>query len=369
MSITSKHVLVTGGAGYIGSHTAKALAANGFVPVTYDNLAYGHRRAVQWGPLVEGDICDRPKLIDILARYRIAAVIHFAAFAYVGESMVRPEIYFNNNVIGSLTLLDALLECGVPHIIFSSSCATYGTPDRIPITETTPQSPVNPYGETKLAIERVLDWYSRAHPLTYAALRYFNAAGADAESQIGEDHSPETHLIPLVFDAVLGGRPIEIYGDDYPTPDGTCVRDYIHVTDLADAHIRALIYLLQGGKSAAINLGTGKGHSVREVIHAVQEVTGRDVPHRIASRRPGDPAILIADARRAEEILGWRPACSTLENMVSSAWSWHSSLRRCPDAVAHCMESHVIPDSQLLLSSNKPAEALERTPGGLECRA
>jgi UDP-glucose-4-epimerase GalE len=327
-ALQSKNVLVTGGAGFIGSHTAKALAANGFVPVTYDNLTYGHRWAVQWGPLVEGDIRDRVRLVETIKSYNIAAVIHFAAFAYVGESMVRPEIYFNNNVTGSLTLLDAVLEAGVPHVIFSSSCATYGTPERLPITENTPQSPVNPYGESKLVIERALHWYSRAHPLTYAALRYFNAAGADPDGKIGEDHTPETHLIPLVFDAVLGGKPIEIYGDDYPTPDGTCVRDYIHVSDLADAHVRALQYLLQGEKSAAMNLGTGTGYSVREVIHAVQKVTGRDVPHRIAARRPGDPAVLIASPQLAEELLGWRPKNSAIENIVSSAWSWQSTQSR-----------------------------------------
>jgi UDP-glucose-4-epimerase GalE len=320
----SKYVLVTGGAGYIGSHTAKVLAANGFIPVTYDNLSYGHPWAVQWGPLVEGDIRDRLKLVDTLRSYDIQAVIHFAAFAYVGESMVRPEVYFNNNVVGSLMLLDAILESGVRHVIFSSSCATYGTPDRLPITEDTPQSPVNPYGESKLAIERALHWYGGAHPLTWAALRYFNAAGADPDGSIGEAHSPETHLIPLVFDAALGGKPIEIYGDDYQTSDGTCVRDYVHVSDLADAHVRALDYLLKGGKSAAMNLGTGTGYSVREVIHAVREVTGREVPYRVTKRRPGDPPVLIANAQLAEEILGWRPRHSELENIVSSAWNWHS---------------------------------------------
>jgi UDP-glucose-4-epimerase GalE len=324
----SKHVLIVGGAGYIGSHTAKALAADGFVPVTYDNLIYGHRWAVQWGPFVEGDIRDREKLVETIRRYEICAIVHFAAFAYVGESIMRPEVYYNNNVTGSLSLLDAVLETGVPHVIFSSSCATYGTPGRLPITEDTLQSPVNPYGESKLVIERALRWYAGTHPLTYAALRYFNAAGADADGTIGEDHTPESHLIPLVLDAVLGGRPIEIYGDDYPTPDGTCVRDYIHVSDLADAHVRALRYLLQGGNSAAMNLGTGKGYSVREVINAVRESTGREVPHRVAQRRPGDPAVLIADARLAEEILGWRPKYSTLENIVNSAWTWHSKLRR-----------------------------------------
>jgi len=324
----NKHVLVTGGAGFIGSHTAKALAASGFVPVAYDNLVNGHRWAVQWGPLVEGDIRDRKKLVETIQTYNIAAVIHFAAFGYVGESVVHPEVYFNNNVIGSLTLLDAVLEAGVPHVIFSSSCATYGTPDRMPITEDTPQSPVNPYGDTKLMIEHALHWYSAAHPLTYAALRYFNAAGGDADGTIGEDHSPETHLIPLVFDAALGGKPIEIYGDDYPTIDGTCVRDYIHVSDLADAHVRAVQYLLHGGKSAKMNLGTGTGYSVREVIDTVQKVTGRDVPHRVAPRRPGDPAVLIASPQLAGELLGWQPKNSALENIVSTAWSWHSNMRK-----------------------------------------
>jgi len=324
----SKYVLVVGGAGYIGSHTAKALAAHGFIPVTYDNLSYGHRWAVQWGPFVEGDIRDRSKLVETIKRYNIAAVVHFAAFGYVGESMVRPEVYFDNNVAGSLNLLDAMLESGVRHIIFSSSCATYGTPDRLPITENTPQSPVNPYGETKLIIERALRWYAGAHPITYAALRYFNSAGADSEGTIGEDHSPETHLIPLVFEAALGGKPIKVYGDDYPTSDGTCVRDYIHVSDLADAHVRALQYLLQGGKSAAMNLGTGNGYSVREVIDAVRQVTGREVPHSIAARRPGDPAVLVASPQLAEQLLGWRPKESELSHIVRSAWNWHSNRRK-----------------------------------------
>jgi UDP-arabinose 4-epimerase len=324
MTKQSKHVLVTGGAGYIGSHTAKALAANGFVPVTYDNLTHGHRWAVQWGPFVEGDIRDRVKLIDTIRQFNIAAVVHFAAFAYVGESMAHPELYFNNNITGSLTLLDAVLETAVRHVIFSSSCATYGSPDHMPITESTPQFPVNPYGESKLVIERALHWYAAAHPFTWAALRYFNAAGADLDGDIGESHSPETHLIPLAFDAVLGGKAIEIYGDDYSTYDGTCVRDYIHVADLADAHVRALHYLLQDGQSIAMNLGTGTGYTVREVIHAVRAATARDVPHRIVKRRPGDPAVLIANAKLAEESLGWRPRCSALERIVSSAWSWHS---------------------------------------------
>ena len=326
----SKYVLVTGGAGYIGSHTAKALAASGFIPVTYDNLTHGHRWAVQWGPFVEGDIRDRAKLTDIIRRYNVAAVMHFAAFACVGESMARPEVYFDNNVTGSLTLLDAVLESGVRHVIFSSSCATYGTPDQLPIAENTPQFPLNPYGESKLVIERALHWYAAAHPLTWVALRYFNAAGADHEGALGEVHSPETHLIPLAFDAVLGGRAIAIYGNDYPTFDGTCIRDYIHVSDLADAHTSALQYLLKGGRSAAMNLGTGTGYTVRQVIHAVEEITARNVPHRITKRRPGDPPVLIANAQLAEQVLGWRPKCSALENIVSSAWDWHSKSAKSP---------------------------------------
>lgn len=324
MSERKKHVLVTGGAGYIGSHAAKALAARGFVPVTYDNLVYGHRWAVQWGPLVQADINDRQKLLSVLRDYDIAAVLHFAAFAYVGESMRHPERYFQNNVAGSLALMDAVLEAGVRHVVFSSSCAVYGVPERIPITEDSPRHPVNPYGETKLMIERALGWYAAAHPLTWMALRYFNAAGADPDGQLGEMHSPETHLIPLVIDAAQGGTPVEIYGDDYPTRDGTCLRDYIHVTDLADAHVRALDYLFDGGASLALNLGTGAGHTVSEVIQAVQAVSGRKVRHRIAGRRPGDPPALVADPRLAGTVLGWQPRHSTLNSIAGSAWNWYS---------------------------------------------
>lgn len=319
-----KHVLVTGGAGYIGSHAAKALAAKGFIPVTYDNMVYGHRWAVQWGPLVEGDIGDRARLIVTIRDYEIKAVMHFAAFTYVGESVARPERYFNNNVIGSLVLLDAAIETGVRHVVFSSSAATYGIPDRVPIDEDAPQSPINPYGETKLIIERALRWYGAAHGITWAALRYFNAAGADLDGQLGEIHRPETHLIPLVLQAVLSGDAVDVYGSDYPTRDGTCVRDYIHVTDLADAHVAALEYLVNGGASVALNLGTGHGYTVREVIQTAQKITGGEVPHRITERRPGDTDTLIADPARAERILDWKPQRSTLESIVASAWAWHS---------------------------------------------
>ena len=324
MSNQSRHVLVTGGAGYIGSHTAKALAARGFIPVTYDSLVHGHRWAVQWGPFVEGDSRDRTKLIDTMRQFEIAAVLHFAAFAYVGESMASPERYFGNNVAGSLTLFDAMLETGVRPVVFSSSCTVYGTPDSMPIAEDTPQSPVNPYGESKRMVERVLHWYATAHPLTWVALRYFNAAGADPEGQLGEAHSPETHLIPLVLDAALGGKTVEVYGDDYPTRDGTCVRDYIHVSDLADAHVRAVDYLMSGGAPVALNLGTGIGHTVSEVIRAAQTVSGREVAYRVSRRRPGDPAVLVADARLAGKVLDWHPKYSSLETIISTAWKWHS---------------------------------------------
>ncbi|MEA2755097.1 MAG: UDP-arabinose 4-epimerase [Aliidongia sp.] len=319
-----KNILVTGGAGYIGSHAAKALARAGYRPVTYDNLVYGNHWAVQWGPFVEGDIGDRALLLETFKRYRIEAVMHFAAFAYVGESMTKPEMYFENNVAKSLILLDAMRIAGIKHMVFSSTCATYGTPDEMPITEDTPQQPVNPYGETKLMIERALHWHGKAHGLSSVALRYFNAAGADPEGDIGESHLPETHLIPLILDAALGRRAaIDIYGTDYPTPDGSCQRDYIHVADLADAHVRALEYLLAGGATAAVNLGTGRAYSVREVIAAVERVTGKRVPRREMPRRAGDPAVLVADPTRAANLLGWRPVRSDLDTIIRTAWTWH----------------------------------------------
>lgn len=323
MTQKAKHILVTGGAGYIGSHAAKALARSGFVPVTYDSLVRGHCWAVQWGPFVEGDIGNQPLLLETIRRYQISAVIHFAAFAYVGESTKRPELYFDNNVTRSLVLLDTAVQAGVRHVVFSSSCATYGSPEHMPITEDTPQNPVNPYGETKLIIERALRWYGGAHNISWTALRYFNAAGADPDGELGELHFPETHLIPLVIDSALHGRVVEIFGDDYPTPDGTCVRDYIHVSDLAEAHVRALNYLMNGGPSIAMNLGTGNGHSVRQIISAVERITGCKVQFRVAPRRVGDPAVLVAHPRLAGKVLSWQPSHSSLESIVSSAWKWH----------------------------------------------
>jgi UDP-glucose-4-epimerase GalE len=321
----SKAVLVTGGAGYIGSHTCKALSLAGYVPVTYDNLVHGHRWAIQWGPFVHGDLADGELLAGTMRRYSVAAVIHFAGYAYVGESMTQPGKYFRNNMSNTLTLLEAMVSAGVPHIVFSSTCAIYGLPVDLPIREQHPQQPINPYGESKLVVERMLQWWEAAHQIRWSALRYFNAAGADLDGEVGEDHDPETHLVPLAIEAALRTRgPLEIYGSDYPTPDGTAVRDYVHVSDLAAAHVRALQYLRDGGSSIVLNLGTGTGHSVRDVIAMVEHVSGRTVPVRTAPRRPGDPAQLVACAARARDVLGWVPRHSSLRAIVESAWQWHT---------------------------------------------
>ena len=301
------------------------MARAGYVPVVYDNLSRGHREAVRWGPLVEGDIGDRAQLRRAFAEYRVTAVMHFAAYAYVGESVADPALYYRNNLTGTLALLDAMREAEVREIVFSSTCATYGTPDTLPLRETAPQNPVNPYGETKLAMERALHWYGRAYGLRAVSLRYFNAAGADPDGELGEDHDPETHLVPLVLRAALGQGPaVEIFGTDYPTPDGTAIRDYIHVDDLAAAHLRALERLRAGGGSIALNLGTGLGHSVREVLAAAEAVSGRKVPAHAAPRRPGDPPALVADPSLAAEVLGWRANCSGIEEIVGSAFAWHA---------------------------------------------
>jgi UDP-arabinose 4-epimerase len=321
-------VLVTGGAGYIGSHTCKALAQAGYRPVTYDSLVYGHEWAVKWGPLERGNILDAQRLSAVIKKSGASAVIHLAAFAYVGESVSDPAKYYRNNVVGTLTLLDAMRDTGIDKIVFSSTCATYGVPDTFPITEDTPQKPVNPYGTSKLMIEQLLADYERAYGLHGVSLRYFNAAGADPDGQLGEDHEPETHLIPLVLDVAVGKRPsIAIFGDDYDTADGTCVRDYIHVSDLADAHVLALRKLEKGTlPRAAYNLGTGEGHSVASVIDAARKITGRPIPIVKGSRRHGDPAVLLADPRRAKLDLGFAPRFPKIEDMLSSAWWW---CRRC----------------------------------------
>jgi UDP-glucose-4-epimerase GalE len=319
------NILVTGGAGYIGSHTAKALAASGHCPVVLDNLSKGHKSAVRWGPLVEADLADRPALDQVMREYRIEGVIHFAAHAYVGESMATPNEYFRNNVSNTLNLLDAMLAAGVCRFIFSSTCAVYGNPLRVPITEDHPREPVNPYGESKLFVEKALRWYGRAFGLAWVALRYFNAAGADPEGDLGEDHRPETHLVPLVIQTALGQREcVRIFGTDYPTPDGTAVRDYIHVSDLASAHLAALAYLKKGGEARTFNLGTGTGYSVRQVIAQVEACGGRRVATHESPRRAGDPPVLIADSAQAGEALGWEPMFSSLDSIVSTAWAWHA---------------------------------------------
>ena len=323
----AENVLITGGAGYIGSHTCKALAALGYLPISLDNLIYGHKWAVQWGPFVKGDISDPLVLDHIFSNYQPRAVIHFAAYAYVGESVEHPSKYYQNNVAGSITLLEAMRRHGCRDMIFSSSCATYGIPQQVPISESHTQIPVNPYGRSKLMMEQIIQDYGSAYGIRYAIMRYFNAAGADPEGQIGEDHNPETHLIPLLLQTAQGFRDYtEVYGSDYDTPDGTAIRDYIHVTDLAEAHILALKHLEESPQSFSVNLGTGKGNSVMEVIQAVQQVTGRPVAYRLVGRRPGDPPVLVAKADQAYSLLGWKPDFGDIQKTISTAWNWHQSL-------------------------------------------
>ncbi|BBK41101.1 UDP-glucose 4-epimerase GalE [Allostella vacuolata] len=322
---TEPTVLVTGGAGYVGSHACKALHRAGFRPVVLDDLSRGFRRAVRWGPLVEASLADGAAVSAALAEWRPVAVMHFAALAYVGESMADPGLYYRANVANTLNLLQAMVAADVRRIVFSSTCATYGDPIRVPIAEDHPQRPVNPYGETKLAVERMLHWFGQCHGLGWGALRYFNAAGADPDGEIGENHQPETHLIPLAIEAARGGPPLRIFGTDYPTPDGTAIRDYIHVADLADAHVRSLGHLLADRGSHALNLGTGTGHSVRAVIDAVSRRTNRAVPAVLAPRRAGDPPALVADPSEARKLLGWQPACSDMTTIVETAWRWHSA--------------------------------------------
>ena len=325
----STNILVTGGAGYIGSHACKALKAAGFTPITLDNMIYGHEWAVKWGPLVRGDILNRADLDPVFEEYKPAAVLHFAAFAYVGESVADPEKYYRNNVAGTLSLLSAMRRHDCTRIVFSSTCATYGAPDRVPLTEDHPTRPMSPYGTTKLMIERMLKDFEAAYGFRFMALRYFNAAGADPDGEIGEDHIPECHLIPLVIAAGLGRMPhVTIFGTDYPTPDGTAVRDYIHVTDLAEAHVLAVGKLLAGGASATYNLGTGTGNSVREVIRAVEKVSGKPVPVVEGPRRAGDSPGLYADSGAIIRALGWKPRFMDINAIVETAWHWH--LRHLP---------------------------------------
>lgn len=319
------HVLVTGGAGFIGSHACKVLAARGFVPVVYDNLSRGHREAVRWGPLEVGEISDGVRLKQVLERYRPAAIMHFAAFAYVGESVEQPLLYYQNNVVGSAALLKAIVDFKPLPFVFSSSCATYGVPTKLPINEDHPQRPINPYGSSKLFVEQMLADIGAAHGLPWMALRYFNAAGSDPDREIGEEHEPETHLIPLVLRAARDRIPVNVLGSDYDTPDGTCIRDYVHVLDIADAHVLALQYLLAGGASCAVNLANARGYSVNEVIAMAERVTHCTIPVTRAARRRGDPAVLIGSAERARAVLGWRPLRSRIEVQIEDAWNWTAS--------------------------------------------
>jgi len=326
-------ILVTGGAGYVGSHACKALTRAGHHPIVYDNLSRGHRSLARWGSFEHGDILDRARLKEVLAAHKPDGVLHFAALAYVGESVGDPAAYYRTNVVGTHSLLEAMREGGVDLLVFSSTCATYGPPLRSPIDEDHPQQPVNPYGATKLMVEGMLRDYGKAYGLRWAALRYFNAAGADPDGEIGEMHEPETHAIPLAIFAALGRIPsFQLFGSDYPTPDGSAIRDYIHVADLAAAHVAALDYLAGGGAPVALNLGTGTGTSVLQVIRAVEAVTGQRVPTTPCDRRPGDPSALVADGRRARALLGWTPGFPTMESIVTSAWQWHASGRQPGDS-------------------------------------
>lgn len=329
MDSSDRSILVTGGAGYIGAHAVKALEERGFQVIILDNLVYGHREPIEThlkAQLVVGDIGDRPFLDRLFSSNKIDAVMHFAAFAYVGESVTDPAKYYQNNVVGTLTLLDAMRAHGISNFVFSSTCATYGDPQQIPIDENHPQNPINPYGAGKLAVERVLKDYDPAYGLKSVIFRYFNAAGADPDTLFGEDHNPETHLIPLILQAAAGKRKaISVFGSDYDTPDGTCIRDYIHVTDLAQAHVLGLEYLLEHQVSQIFNLGNGSGFSVKEVIDTAKQVTGKEIAIDMCPRRAGDPAILIGSSDKARQTLGWQPQYADLSTIVKHAWAWHQA--------------------------------------------
>ncbi len=320
-------ILIAGGAGYIGSHANKELARRDAGTIVFDNLSYGHREFARWGDFLLGDLSDTAQLDRVFETHRIGAVMHFSAFTCVNESVTDPARYYENNVVNTLNLLKAMRKHDVPYFIFSSTCATYGNPVKIPISEEHPLNPVNPYGRSKLMVEQMLADFSSAYGLKYVSLRYFNAAGADPDGEIGEWHDPETHLIPLVLDAALGIRSgVEIYGTDYDTADGTCVRDYIHVADLATAHVAALEYLRGGGESGVFNLGNGAGFSVRTIIDTASRITGKKIPVREVARRAGDPAVLIGDASRAARVLGWRPKHADIDEILETAWRWHTKL-------------------------------------------
>jgi UDP-glucose 4-epimerase len=321
-------ILICGGAGYIGSHVNKHLNARGFDTTVFDNLSYGHRELVKWGTFIHGELSDVELLRRVFSERKIDAVVHLAAYAYVGESVTDPAKYYRNNVVSTLNLLDVMREYACEKIVFSSTCATYGIPERVPITEDMPQKPINPYGATKLLVERVFSDYASAYGLKYVVLRYFNAAGADPDGEIGEWHEPETHLIPLVLDAAAKRGSITVFGTDYPTRDGTCVRDYIHVSDLAKAHLLALDYLNRGGPGDCFNLGSAKGSSVFEVIGAAKKVSGGDFTVELAARRAGDPPALIGDSAKARRALGWEPAFCDIETIVRHAYQWYGNLKQ-----------------------------------------
>jgi UDP-glucose 4-epimerase len=321
------NILVTGGAGYIGSHCCKELSKKGFQPVTIDNLVYGHKNFVRWGEFFQGDVGDSAHLKKCLAQFKIDAVMHFAAYAYVGESVEDPAKYYENNLGNTIQLLHAVLDHNIKYFVFSSTCATYGNPQKTPIDEGHPLNPINPYGKTKRMIEEILQDYQNAYGLKYISLRYFNAAGADPDAEVGEDHDPETHLIPLVLDAAGGKRKsIKVFGTDYETPDGTCIRDYIHVTDLARAHILALQRLQGGADSSVYNLGNGQGFSVLEVIEHARKITGKNIAVENSGRRPGDPPVLIASNAKAVKELGWKPQYADIDDIIGTAWEWHKKI-------------------------------------------
>ena len=339
-STSPTKILVAGGAGYVGSHACKALSESGFEPVVYDNLSTGHRSFVRWGPLIEGDLLDKETLAQAFAEHRPAVALHFAACAYVGESFEDPAKYYSTNVIGALHLVEAARSAGNVPIVFSSTCAVYGEPTELPITEDTSLVPLSPYGRTKLAIEHALSDYDAAYGLRSVRLRYFNACGCDPDGEVGESHDPESHLIPRAILAAMGRvGELTIFGDDYPTPDGTAIRDYVHVSDLADAHVAAVRRLLDGTESFAVNLGTGRGFSVREIMDAVQRVTGLTVPYRIVARRQGDSAELIADGARAERLLGFSTAHSDIEAIVRTAHAWLAGREQCPQPTSKAVDS------------------------------
>lgn len=327
MSDSKKYVLIVGGAGYIGSHTNKYITQKGYETLVLDNLSFGHEYAVKWGKLIVGDIADKDLLDEIFTTYKIETVMHFSAFAFVGESVTSPQKYYQNNVVNTLNLLNTMIKHDVKKFIFSSTCATFGEPEYTPIDEAHPQNPINPYGLSKLMVEKILKDYDKAYGLKSVVLRYFNASGADPETEIGEDHTPETHLIPLVLDVAIGKREdIKVFGNDYNTPDGTCVRDYIHVNDLADAHYLGIKYLEKEKKSNQFNLGNGTGFSVMQIIDTAKKITGKNINFTVAPRREGDPSTLIGGSKKATEILTWKPRYANIEDIIQTAWNWHKKI-------------------------------------------